>query len=196
MSGRHCTAELLWWRQARTIVTRVAMHPVVRVVVWSLVAATAVAAILAHELLAVGDRPRERALAVSVKDDPRWFDGCGKGGGRQTVLWRSENPPSGLPGEFEDAGCGYVRAGEHATLVRVVRGSGTDVVTEPTSSWGEVAQAWVVVFVICSLIGFLVTCAAVAWNRVRPRGRRRKETIPRHARPDRPRRPRSARRRS
>lgn len=67
--------------------------------------------------------PRETVTLVSaVKRKPPFTVFCGRGGGVATdYVWRSDNPPDGLPGTFQILNTCEPRydVGDHATAIRI-----------------------------------------------------------------------------
>lgn len=108
--------------------------------------------------------PRERATVVSAPEhEPlsgRW---CGKGGGKpRDFIWRSANPPPGLPITFRQADeCNVaVNPGDVATIVRVIDDSGrVHVHVNPVLSYGDAVA-------LAGLAGLIWFAAVGATTRV------------------------------
>lgn len=119
--------------------------------------------VFATEYSEVKDWPRERAelLAASVTGaSPK--EPCGRIGPARDLTWRSQNPPSGLPTEFDQINaCEILNPGDTATLVRAIDQQSGEVAiyVDPVSSYWEAT----IKSFLCALFLGLAPVLGMAW---------------------------------
>lgn len=123
------------------------------------------------------DGPREMATIVARHEvGPSTCPGTGRGDWdpKWDVIWRSANPPDGLPAEFaEEDVCNWNEVGDEVEIIRVVQDGRTKVYEDVARSGREALQlAWwtfVFVFTIALPLAWLSFGGRRLWHRVRAR---------------------------
>lgn len=115
-------------------------------------------------------RPREHVTLVSaVKRKPPFTVYCGRGGGLPTdYVWRSANPPAGLPETFQILNTCEPRydVGDHATAVRIpTRNGHARAYLDPVLSYGDAFWMGIGLAILWYLLYFVGKGLRSVWHR-------------------------------
>lgn len=150
-------------------------RPIYTSIVTAIGFALIIGLVSARQLSETRGWPRETAEVVAIEDPGGSADACDRAGSRREkdLIWRSDDPPPGLPATFTDPGsCLVTSVGRSSTVVRVVDNDGrVEVFVDPTASYADVARNTAFTAGFVFVAPFLVLLIPWAWRKHRSRRR-------------------------